>query len=236
MNFRALVIVGIVGGCLVSPGDGAEFLVKRDTIFLNGQDYRLEESVPVISALLNSSSESEQIKGLRGVRSWAWQLEGSDLVVRTIELFNGSNNYDVRATALLALCAVGDRRAEGVFEKASKTADELFNVVGCVGLVRQRGPEAIPQLVEAMANTHDLRLIRSARVSILRLELSDFDWPDDDVWKSEAKKKTYLQGFARWWQTHKALVDAKWEALVNEEKKSKEAMARARAASQKTDP
>lgn len=195
---------------------------KRETIFLNGKEYRMEESIPVISGLLNSSVESEQLAGLKSVWDWAWQLQGSDLIVRTIALFNDSNSHDVQVAALTALCAVEDVRAEGAFEKASTSTDEFFNVVGLVGLANIRGPAGIPPLVEAMINTDSPILIRCARVAIIGLAGSEFYWPPKDVRKSGAVKKKYLQEFAQWWQANKDRLDAEWKVQLGGKNRAKE--------------
>ncbi|MFZ2644057.1 MAG: HEAT repeat domain-containing protein [Verrucomicrobiia bacterium] len=201
-------------GCWILPlsSDGAGLLIKRETILLAGKTYRLEESIPVISCMLKSSVESEQLTGLEGVRGWAWQLRGRDLVIQVIDLYNSTSSHGVKVTALAALCAARDGRAEKVFEQAATSPEEFFKFGGLIGLAEHRGPEMIPQLVEAMVSTETRMMVTGARVALIGLVDEGFCWPPKEAWKSEAEKKKYLQKFAQWWEANKARLDTEWKA------------------------
>jgi hypothetical protein len=196
--------------CDAVSGEGIR--IKRDVILLAGKMCQLEESIPIIVGMLKSQNKEEQLAGLEAVRDWGWQLQGTDLVVQTIDLFNGSRDRVLKGTALGALCAVGDGRATEVFEQAAAYEDEFFKFGGLIGLADQHGPELVPRLIHAMVNSQARVLTDSAWVMVSELVGSDFCWPAKEVWKSESAKREYLREFDLWWQQKKDRLIAEWKA------------------------
>lgn len=187
--------------------------LQRDTAFIvvDGKQCGVQESIGIISRMLESGDNKQKLQGLDYADYFGDQLRGTDVAAKIIGMFDLEGNTLVKEMILHTLDSIGDDRSIDVFKKAAKSQTVEIRILGLLGYTSLKGPAVFSLLVEAMFQTDNEQLINAVIVDKWRLLRGGYELPPIEAWTSDAIRKKYLQEFRAWWQQNEHRLSAEWK-------------------------
>jgi len=182
------------------------------TVRIADKQHTLEESIPIISAMLRSGEKHQREKAMGLTRFWGHKLQNSAIVTQLIDQFSTETDYGLQVQVLQTLCTISDSRAVEVFKQAAAASDMTLRIGGAVGLSHLEPGEAIPMLLDSMLEAKNPMLINAAFMRIQSFAQFQAPEPPSAVWIWPNAKKKYRQEFLQWWQVNKDRLLADWKA------------------------
>lgn len=200
--------------CSIAVAQHVDSLTGRvRMVHIAGKQYTLEESVPIISAMLKSQDKKQREEAMEAARVWGSKLKGSSLVPEIIGQFAVETTYELKLLSLATLCTIADERAVSVYKLATDSTNIHYRVAGVVGLAEFQPREAFPGLLDCMLVSTNALVVNEALMAMQ--EIAGYDMPlpaTMETWTSKSAKERYRKECLQWWEANKDQLIAKWKA------------------------